>query len=89
MAYGVCNSYRSWIFKTLKDQNKLNRQHAKWVEFIETFLYVIKYKQGKENVVADSLLSTLRFEFIKDLYVNDPSFANVFVACEKIDFDKF
>ncbi|RVW36601.1 Transposon Ty3-I Gag-Pol polyprotein [Vitis vinifera] len=33
----------------------LNRRHAKWVEFIETFPYVIKYKQGKENIVVDAL----------------------------------
>ena len=25
------------------------------MEFIETFPYVIRYKQGKENVVADGL----------------------------------
>ena len=30
--------------KYLKGQSKLNRRHAKWVEFIETFSYVIKYK---------------------------------------------
>ncbi|KAI3469143.1 hypothetical protein Pfo_025806 [Paulownia fortunei] len=36
--------------KHLKGQHKLSRRHAKWVEFIETFPYVIKYKQGKENV---------------------------------------
>ena len=42
--------------KHLKGQCKLSRRHAKWVEFIETFLYVIKYKQGKENIVADALL---------------------------------
>ena len=41
--------------KYLKGQNKLNRRHAKWSEFIEAFPYVIKYKQGKENVVADAL----------------------------------
>ena len=41
--------------KHLKGQGKLNRRHAKWVEFIETFPYVIKYKQGKENIVADTL----------------------------------
>jgi hypothetical protein len=29
--------------KHLKGQGKLNRRHAKWVEFIETFPYVIKY----------------------------------------------
>jgi hypothetical protein len=30
--------------KHLKRQGKLSRRHAKWVEFIETFSYVIKYK---------------------------------------------
>ncbi|KAL5580735.1 hypothetical protein UlMin_013177 [Ulmus minor] len=38
--------------KHLKGQQRLNKRHAKWVEFIETFPYVIRYKQGKENVVA-------------------------------------
>ncbi|GKV11014.1 hypothetical protein SLEP1_g22303 [Rubroshorea leprosula] len=84
----------------LKGQGKLNRRHAKWVEFLEMFPYVIKYKQGKENIVADALsrwytlISTLSakllgFEHIKELYANDPDFANVFNACEKIAFDKF
>ena len=30
----------------LKSQGKLSRRHAKWVEYIGTFSYVIKYKQG-------------------------------------------
>jgi len=30
--------------KHLRQQNKLSRRHAKWLEFIETFPYVIKYK---------------------------------------------
>ncbi|KAA0048153.1 reverse transcriptase [Cucumis melo var. makuwa] len=33
--------------KYLKGQTKLNKRHAKWVEFIETFPYVIHYKMGK------------------------------------------
>ncbi|XP_057469634.1 uncharacterized protein LOC130758701 [Actinidia eriantha] len=41
--------------KHLKGQHKLNKRHARWMEFIETFPYVIRYKQGKENVVADAL----------------------------------
>jgi len=41
--------------KYLKSQNKLNKRHAKWVEFLEQFSYVIKHKQGKINVVVDAL----------------------------------
>uniref|UniRef100_A0A2N9F8T6 Reverse transcriptase domain-containing protein n=1 Tax=Fagus sylvatica TaxID=28930 RepID=A0A2N9F8T6_FAGSY len=41
--------------KHLKGQGKLNQRHARWLEYIETFPYVICYKQGKENIVADAL----------------------------------
>jgi hypothetical protein len=70
------------------------------VEFIETFPYVIKYKQGKENIVVDALsrryalVSTLSaqllgFEYVKELYANDDDFASVYGACEKAAFGKF
>ncbi|WVZ89455.1 hypothetical protein U9M48_035861 [Paspalum notatum var. saurae] len=41
--------------KYLRSQNNLNHQHAKWVELIESFPYVIKHKKGKDNVIADAL----------------------------------
>ena len=41
--------------KYLRSQNNLNRRHAKWVEFIESFPYIIKHKKGKDNVIADAL----------------------------------
>jgi translation initiation factor IF-1 len=41
--------------KPLKGQGKLNQRHARWLEYIETFPYVIRYKQGKENIVSDAL----------------------------------
>jgi hypothetical protein len=41
--------------KHIHSQGKLSRRHAKWVEFIESFSNVIKYKKGKENVIADAL----------------------------------
>ncbi|WVZ80456.1 hypothetical protein U9M48_027927 [Paspalum notatum var. saurae] len=41
--------------KHIRSQVKLNRRHAKWVEFIESFPYVIEYKKGKDNVIADAL----------------------------------
>jgi len=39
----------------LKGQHKLNKRHAKWMEFLEQFSYVIKYKKGKNNLVVDAL----------------------------------
>lgn len=59
-----------------------------------------KQKLGKENIVANALshrytfISTLSarllgFEYIKNLYVNDPYFSNVYIACEKATFEKF
>jgi hypothetical protein len=41
--------------KHIRSQGKLSRRHAKWVEFIESFPYVIKHKKEKENVIADAL----------------------------------
>ncbi|RDX66428.1 hypothetical protein CR513_54804, partial [Mucuna pruriens] len=80
--------------KFLKSQGKLQKRHAKWLEFIEMFPYVIKYKKGKENIVADALsrryalLTSLQtkllgFEIIKDLYVNDSDFDQVWNSCIK------
>ena len=70
----------------MKGQAKLNRRHDKWVEFIESFPHIVKYKNGKENVVADALsrksvlLNILEVKFpglehIKELYAADLVFA--------------
>ena len=86
--------------KHLKGHNKLNRKHAKWVEFIESFPYIIKYKQDKENIAADALslsyvlLNTMNtkllgFEYVKELYVDDSDFAKIYNACGHLAFDKF
>jgi len=86
--------------KHLKGQGKFNRRHVKLVEFIEIFPYVIKYKQGKENIVADAfscryvLLHTintrlLSFEYVKELYDNDSDFAEIYNACGHSTFGKF
>ncbi|XP_052736727.1 uncharacterized protein LOC128197915, partial [Vigna angularis] len=73
-------------------QHKLQKRHAKWLEFIEQFTYVIKYKKGKSNVVADALsrkinlLATLGaqilgFNNILELYSQDPDFAHIYEEC--------
>ena len=86
--------------KHLKGQHKLNKRHARRMEFVETFPYVIRYKQGKENIVADALsrryvlISTLDakllgFEHIKELYPLDQDFSNEYACCEKGAHDMF
>jgi hypothetical protein len=86
--------------KHLKGQGKLNKRHARWMEYIETFPYVIRYKQGKENIVVDALsrryvlltsmsAKMLGFEYVKDMYANDVDFFNVYMACDKVAFGKF
>ena len=35
--------------------SNLHRRLAKWVDFIESFPYIIKHKKGKDNIVADAL----------------------------------
>jgi len=78
--------------KHLKGQLKLNKRHAKWSEFIESFPYIVKYKKGKENIVADALsrrhallsqrdAKFLDLENIKDLYATDSFFAETFAKC--------
>ncbi|XP_027120499.2 uncharacterized protein [Coffea arabica] len=75
--------------KHIKSQTKLSKRHARWIAFIDTFAFVIKYKTGKSNVVADALsrrytlLTTLDakllgFEYLKDLYATDPDFGEIF-----------
>jgi hypothetical protein len=79
--------------KHIRSQGKLNRRHAKWVEFIESFPYVIKHKKGKENIIADALsrrytlLNQLDYkifglETIKDQYVHDADFKDVLLHCK-------
>ena len=57
------------------------------MDFIETFSYVIKYKQNKDNTVVVALstryfliftlnVRLLRSEYIKDLYANDNDFVD-------------
>jgi hypothetical protein len=45
--------------KHIRGQAKLNKCHTKWVEFTETFPYIIKHKKGKDNIIADTLSKIL------------------------------
>jgi hypothetical protein len=80
--------------KHIRGQEKLNKCHAKWVKFIETFPYIIKHKKGKENVIVDALsrcytmLSQLDhkifgLESIKELYAMDVDFKDAYKNCRE------
>ncbi|XP_010527366.1 PREDICTED: uncharacterized protein LOC104804721 [Tarenaya hassleriana] len=86
--------------KHLKGQTTLKRRHAKWLEFIETFPYIIKYKKGKENVVADALsrrhtlISVMEtrlfgFEHVKARYEDDRDFGTLVEECKKGGFGPY
>jgi hypothetical protein len=78
--------------KHIRTQTNLNCRHPKWVEFIESFPYIIKHKNEKDNVIADALsrhctmLSQLDFKIfglqtVKDQYVNNADFKDGFAHC--------
>ena len=78
--------------KHFKGQQRLSRRQAKWVEFLESFAYVIKYKKGSTNVVADALSrryvlitalqsKLLGFELIKEQYTLDEDFQVIAGRC--------
>jgi hypothetical protein len=74
-------------------QEKLNQRHAKWVEFMQNFTFVIKHISGSVNKVADALsrrslvvqefqVNTLGFEHLKEMYQEDPYFTEAYEAYE-------
>ncbi|WVZ70741.1 hypothetical protein U9M48_019384 [Paspalum notatum var. saurae] len=80
--------------KHFRSQVKLNRRHAKWVEFIESFPYVIKHKKGKDNVIADTLSRRYTMllqldhhifglESIKEQYAYDEDFKDIMLHCKE------
>jgi hypothetical protein len=74
-------------------QEKLNQKHAKWVEFMQNFTFVIKHISGTANKVVDALsrkcllmqefrVKTLGFDNLKEMYRDDPDFKEAYEASE-------
>jgi hypothetical protein len=76
--------------KHIRGQVKLNKCHAKWVEFTKTFPYIIKHKKGKDNSLSRcyTMLSQLDhkifgLESIKELYATDVDFKDAYENCRE------
>ena len=63
----------------LGSQHKLNQRHMKWVEYLQSFTFVIKHKSGVTNRVVDALsrrhslltkmkVEVLGFDEMEELY---------------------
>ncbi|XP_074283286.1 uncharacterized protein LOC141607839 [Silene latifolia] len=77
--------------KYINSQHKLSHRHAKWVEFRQAYNFSSKYKEGKQNVVADALSrrhslltvisnKVLGFEFMKDIYKEYPDISEEWIV---------
>jgi hypothetical protein len=74
-------------------KEKLNQKHAKWVEFMQNFTFVIKHIAGIANKVVDALrrrslivlefqVETLGFEHLKEMYKEDADFKEAYEECK-------
>ncbi|GLU23899.1 hypothetical protein SLE2022_398740 [Rubroshorea leprosula] len=86
--------------KHLNSQQKISRRHAAWSEFLQAYPFLLKYKSGVQNRVADALsrrhalLTSLQmkvtgFEVIKELYEDDPDFSNIWQATSNQAFQQY
>ncbi|KAJ0800640.1 putative nucleotidyltransferase, Ribonuclease H [Helianthus annuus] len=86
--------------KFIHGQAKLNPRHAKWVEMLQDFNFVIRHKAGSTNTVADALsrrpalhtsttIQVAGFDAVKPLYQDDPDFKLIWEKCANMPFKEF
>ena len=79
----------------IMQQPKLNQKHAKWVEYLQSFNFVLKHISGQSNKVEDALsrknlliqesqIQVLGFDFLKELYEDDVDFKEAFTSCQNL-----
>ena len=80
-------------FQFINSQPKLNKKHAKWVEFLHNFTFVINHTSGKSNKVHDDFsrvnlilhvlkVNTFGFQNLVNMYKEDVDFKDVYAAHE-------
>ena len=87
--------FNNHALQYIMQQPKLNRKHAKWVEYLQSFTFVIKHIRGQANKVANALsrrnlvvqegkIQVLVFESMKELYDQDSNFQEAFEAFKSL-----
>ena len=72
----------------------MNQKHAKWVEFLQIFTFVIKHTSSKLNKVVDALsivnvimqelqVGVVGFEEMVDMYKEDAEFKEIYAVVQK------
>ena len=79
--------------KYSQGQYKLNARHARWVEYLQPFHFIIKHKYEKLNqgtyMLSRNLLMfqleacVLGFEFLKSLCEHDKDFQELYESCKQ------
>ncbi|KAJ9541339.1 hypothetical protein OSB04_027845 [Centaurea solstitialis] len=86
--------------KFIQGQAKLNPRHAKWVETLQDFTFVIRHKAGTANSVADALsrrpafVTTVTFQVtgfdsFSKLYQDDPDFHVIWEKSKTAPYQSF
>ena len=84
----VYSLYSHDSLKHLTSQSKLNTRHARWMDYLQQFKFVIRHKSGAKNKVANTLsrrphllhvfsANVTGFDNLKIEYANDEDFSNI------------
>ena len=85
--------YDNHALQFINNQPKLNRKHAKWVEYLQSFTFVIKHTSGKLKKVVDALsrvnlimqelqVGVVGFEGMVEMYKEDAEFKEIYAAVQ-------
>nr|GEX33759.1 RNA-directed DNA polymerase [Tanacetum cinerariifolium] len=100
LSHGFVMFFDLEVLKFINVQHKLKPRHAKWVEFIQAFSFVIRHMVGSDNQVSDALsrrhllITTMQirvqgFDSFCRRYCDDSDFKEIWSKCDNAPFQKF